>query len=303
MRAFRSIVAVADHGSFAAAAEAVHLSQSALSTQMKQLEDRLGRELFDRAHRPPILNPYGQAIVERARQILFLYKQMFELVAGDGGLSGVMKVGVIPTWVTGVLPTALSILRREQPGFSVHVVQALSEELCSKLERGEVEAAIIPEPSNRREDMAWHYLAEEPFMLIAPKHTAASDWAGLLKSEPYIRYTRHAWAGQRIETALLEQGVHVNAVMELDTLEAVTVMVEAGLGVSIAPRRTGAPSDGGVRWIPFGAAPLSRRIGLLQCLPNSRGRMIATLIDALRMSLHHPLLVGQDGEISLGVHS
>jgi DNA-binding transcriptional LysR family regulator len=57
IKAYKSIVAIADYGSFAAAAEAIHLSQSALSTQVKQLEDSLGRELFDRTHRPPILNP------------------------------------------------------------------------------------------------------------------------------------------------------------------------------------------------------------------------------------------------------
>ena len=286
-RAFKSIVAIADYGSFAAAAEAVHLSQSALSTQIKQLEDSLGRQLFDRTHRPPILNPYGQAIVEKARQILFLHKQMFDLVSKEGELGGTIKVGVIPTWITGVLPKTLAILRHEEPAVSVHIVQALSEELYAKLERGEVDAVIIPEPVNRREDMEWHYLAIEPFMLIAPRHTAGDDATALLKSEPYIRYTRHTWAGQRIEAALLRQGIHVNAVMELDTLEAVTVMVEAGLGVSIVPRRTSVASDStGVRWLSFGTAPITRRIGLLEKLPNPRNRLVSIFIDMLRLSLH-----------------
>jgi DNA-binding transcriptional LysR family regulator len=211
---------------------------------------------------------------------------MFDLVLMEGELSGTIKVGVIPTWVTGVLPKMLTILRHKQPAVSVHIVQALSEELSAKLERGEVDAVIIPEPVNRREDMKWHYLAEEPFMLIVPKHTRGDDSGALLKSEPYIRYTRHTWAGQRIETALLHLGIHVNPVMELDTLEAVTAMVEAGLGVSIVPRRTGSATDRAkVRWLSFGNVPITRQIGLLEKLPNPRNRIVSIFIALLRSSM------------------
>jgi DNA-binding transcriptional LysR family regulator len=264
----------------------VHLSHSALSTQMRQLEQALGRELFDRTRRPPALNAYGHAVVEHARQILFLHEQMYDLVSRKGELRGIIKVGVIPSWVTGVLPRTLAMLRHEQQSVSVQIVQALSEELYAKLDRGELDAVIIPEPTNRREDMEWHYLAEEPFLLIAPSDAEGEDAAELLRSQPYIRYTRHAWAGQRIETALLHQGIHVNGVMELNTLDAVMAMVEAGLGVSVVPRPIGATMErAAIKWLPFGTSPLTRRIGVLEKLPNPRHRIVSILVGILRLSL------------------
>ena len=76
IRNLRTLVAVADRGSFAAAARAVGLTQSAVSMQLRGLETELGTELFDRTRRPPVLNDHGKLLVRRAREIVQLYERM-----------------------------------------------------------------------------------------------------------------------------------------------------------------------------------------------------------------------------------
>jgi DNA-binding transcriptional LysR family regulator len=90
----------------------------------------------------------------------------------------------------------------------------------------------------------------------------------------------------RLRTALVAQGIHVDATIELDTLNGVIAMVASGFGVSVIPRSTGMLAENvQVRFLPFGPPTVSRRIGLLQRVPDPRGTLVHTLLVALRTSV------------------
>ncbi len=127
IRQLRTLVAVADGGSFSAAAQRLYMTQSAVSMQMKALEDGMRAKLFDRANRPPVLNSNGWRLVEEARMIIERYDALRLLASVPAvGLTGSLRLGVIPSVATHLLPQTLSKLRKEHVRLRVQVQSGLS---------------------------------------------------------------------------------------------------------------------------------------------------------------------------------
>ncbi len=135
IRQFKTLVAIADFGSFAAAADAVGLTQSAISLQIKNLEDELGFELFDRRHRPPMLNNKGVLLVEHARTIVTTCDLVARLGSNDD-LKGTLTFGAVPTALAGIVPEALATLRAQHPNLHISVKSGLSFELAGLVRGG-----------------------------------------------------------------------------------------------------------------------------------------------------------------------
>ena len=146
IRRLRTLVAIAEQGSFGLAAEAVAISQAAVSLQMKSLEDELQVTLFDRARRPPTLNSAGLAVVEKAREAIRVYDELAHSVGRADVLSGEMVLGAMQTTMTGVVPTAVSALSEIYPDMRIHVVPNQATEQMPLLDRGQLDAAIISQP-------------------------------------------------------------------------------------------------------------------------------------------------------------
>lgn len=283
IRHLKTLIAVSEHGSFAAAAEAVCLTQSAVSQQMKALEEQLGVELFDRHRRPPELNPRGRALIQRARQLVYLYERLHDEAGGESELVGLLELGAVPTTLTGMVPRALVRLRASQPTLQVRVSSGLSAELLARLDRGDLDAAVVSEPKPVPTGMLWHPVAEEPLMVIAPADCAGDDYRELLAELPFIRFSRNAWVGHTIQRKLVDSGIRVNEAMELDSLEAIRQMVRHGLGVSIVPVPAVTPEDaGGLRTLPFGEPPQYRGVGLLERQEHLKMGLTAALLRELQ---------------------
>lgn len=282
IRHLRTLIAVAEHGSFAGAAEAVCLTQSAVSQQMKVLEELFGVEFFDRSQRPLEINSRGRALIQQARQLVYLYDQLLDQGEGDSSLVGLLEIGAVPTALTGVVPRALARLRDTQPTLQVRVSGGLSAELMARVDRGDLDAAIVSEPKPVPSGMFWRPVAEEPLMVIAPRTAAAADARTLLESTPFIRFNRSAWVGHIIQTRLQDMGIQVREVMELDSLEAIRQMVRHGLGVSIVPYRCVEDRDAEeLCWVPFGERPISRSIGLIERQENLKTGLTTALYNEL----------------------
>lgn len=283
LRHLRTLIAVSEHGSFAAAAEAVWLTQSAVSQQMKALEDELGVALFDRSKRPPQLNEQGKALIQRARQLVYLYDGLKDPSGAEANLEGMLEIGVVPTALSGIVPRALGALRATQPSLQVRVVSGLSAELLTRVDRGDLDAAIVTEPRPVPRGMNWSPVADEPLMVISPADEPLDDFREVLESRPFIRFNRSAWVGQAIQTALLDMDIAVQETMELDSLEAIWQMVRHGLGVSIVPMRC--VEDNVVRdlkTVPFGNPARRRILGLLERQEHLKTGLTAALLRELR---------------------
>ncbi|MBM3580608.1 MAG: LysR family transcriptional regulator [Alphaproteobacteria bacterium] len=279
IRNLRTLVAVADHGSFAAAARAVGLTQSAVSMQLRGLEDELRVRLFDRRRRPPTLNDHGKRLVRRAREILELYERMADAPgASVDGMAGLLEVGAIPTALSGIVPKALAGLQKIHPNIAVNLVNGMSGELLPRVERGELDAALISEPSHVQADLVWRPIATEKIIVAAPPQSTEKTDRELLAAWPYIRYNRRAWVARPIQQSLRARGLRPRQAMELDSIESILLMVYFGLGVAIVPQRcVEGPYPLPVRYVPFGEPPLTRRIGLIERVGNPKSGLVGAL--------------------------
>jgi len=282
LRPLRTLVAIADHGSFAAAAETLALTQSAVSLQVKILEEGLGQRLFDRAFRPPRLTDRGQQVVVEARQLLSLYDRLFAADQADV-LAGDLNLGAVPTALGSIMPPALASLRAQHPQLAIRVTSGLSDELAALLQAGSIDAALVSRPQHLAEGLLARPIREDPLMVISPPEKRERSDRALLEGNPFIQFSRRAWAGEQIDRALRERGIVVRRAMEIDSLEAIIEMVRHRMGVAIVPLPFGRePARLGLRALPFGDPPLTRSLVLLERTGSPKNRLIAVLAKALR---------------------
>lgn len=278
IRHLRTLLAIADRGSFAAAAREVHLTESAVSMQMKALEDELGLALFDRTRRPPVLTEAARALLPEAERLVGGYDRLAKSRGEERPVEGNLRLGAVPSVITGILPGVLAKLRRKHPGVHVEIAMALSAELVERVARKRLDAAIVSELSKVPAGLRWSPFAREPLVLIAPPDAPDRPAAELLASYPFIRYTQQAWVGRLIHTTMKRRRIKVAETMTLDTLEAVTAMVSRGLGVSIVPERgPGVAFAFPVRTVALPGPTVHRVVGLLRADKHAK----APLADAL----------------------
>ena len=142
LRHLETMLAIAETGSFAAAADRVGVTQSAVSMQMRALEAVIGAELFDRARRPPVLSDLGRGLLGPARAVLRAAEDL--LVAASGAaLRGRLRLGVIPTAATGLVPDALALLAARAPDLQIRIESGLSVDLARRVSQGALDAALV----------------------------------------------------------------------------------------------------------------------------------------------------------------
>ncbi|WP_222832666.1 LysR family transcriptional regulator [Pseudomonas sp. SC3(2021)] len=236
LRELKTFLAVARHGTFAAAGLHIGLTQSAVSAQIRNLENALGIRLFDRTGRQATLNAAGQRALPMAQEMLAIFSRM----AVDDAVSefrGELKIGAVATAQTGLLPQALLRLRQQAPGLEPKLVPGVSLNLLSQVDAGEVDLAImIKPPFELPKELSAQVIRREPFVLIVPPQVEGDDPLRLLADRPHVRYDRNSFGGRLVTRFLREQRIEVNVALELDELEAIVKMVESGLGVSLLPR-------------------------------------------------------------------
>lgn len=283
IRNLKTLIAVADHGTFTAAADAVFVTHAAVSQQMKALEEEWGVAVFDRSRRSPALTPVGHALVARARDIVAAYDGIVPSVLGDAGFNGELSLGAVPTTLTGLVPFATAMLRENHAGLRVRVVPGLTIDLVSQVERAALDAAITTRPPAIPKRLEWRQIAEEEMELLASYETESGDPIELLRDNPYIRFSRQAVVGTIIDNWLQACGIEVRESMELENLDAISSMVYANLGVSIVPRQcVTAPNIVPLKRLALTPAPKPRVLGLLSRADTVKVRVLDLLVEKLR---------------------
>lgn len=283
---FRTLVAVADQGSFAGAADVVCVSNAAVGQQMRRLEDLLQVALFDRSRQPPRLNQLGLALVPKARELCRSYDTILDDLRGDAGLIGDLTLGAVPSAIRGLIPISVKHLVGQLPKLHVRVVPGMTDELYEHVEEGFLDAAVLSEPNRVSSRIRWFPLAEEALILLTSPEVTQTDPARILAALPYIRHTRRASVGVLAESWLLRNGVSVREVMEMGSLENLISMVAHNLGVSIVPDLcVPDPIFERLRRIPLGGRPASRQLGLITRTDCSKIRLVEQLLDQLRQCI------------------
>lgn len=278
IRQCRALAAIADHGSFGGAARALSIAQSAVSMQIAALEQSLGTELFDRSHRPPRLTDAGQAALVHARSVVREHDAMIAAASGSPEI-GTVRIGVIPTVLSTLLPAALIALRADPASPRLTVISALSGQLVRSVDEGALDAAVVHRPESMPPGTDWHPIARQEIVVLAPASAPEPDLPALFAAHAYIRFNRQAWVAPLIEQRLASLGLKPETGAEIESIEAIRMLVGLGFGVSAIPA-TGPEADPGLRTLPFGDPPLFRQIGLLMRRPLSAGPRGARLAAA-----------------------
>jgi len=283
LKALRTLVTIARHGTFARAADLLSLTPSAVSLHIKTLEDELQVPLFDRSRRQVVLTEAGQLAVARAETILAAYDELADALASGPRLRGRLRLGAIHTVLARRLPKALVWIKAHHPDLHISVASGMSAELARRIEDGDLDAAITTEPvSPYPQSLDFTPLFEDRFWAIASPELAGQSLPQLLASQPFLRFDKRAWAGRQIEQELRRQHLQVSEQMELDSQEALAHMAVMGLGVAIIPM-----SDEDLQrlppatCLPFGEPQLKRRVVLLEHEKSQRRHLSAVLKTAL----------------------
>jgi DNA-binding transcriptional LysR family regulator len=280
-----TFVVVADRGSMAAAARVLNITPAAVAQQIRTLERELGAPLIARAGRTVSLTEEGSRILQRARDLLRDVADM-RSVANDSEVSGELRLGACPTALAGMLPDILARMVDKFPQINVYIRPGYSAELYRAVETGELDAALVLQaPYNLPKTCDWQLLREEPLVMIAPARMAGRDPHDLLREEPLIRYDRNQWGGRVADDYLRRAGIVPRERFELNGLNAIAVMVDRGLGVSLVPDWARPWPEGlDLLRIPLPLASEPRRIGMVWSRSTVRIRLVTVLLQESRVA-------------------
>lgn len=232
IEAFRTLQEVLRHGSFAAAAARINLTPSAVSMQMKQLEQYVGQPLFDRSGlrvRPtPLAREVCDAMAPGLHQVGCLRRR------ADVSVEGVVQLGVIETMLPVLLPGTLRLLRQRHVHLEVRPMRGRSAGLTDAVKGGRLDAAVVARPQQGgQQGLAWHVLEQRDLVLVAPPDAAGNSVPALLRRHDWIRYDRDSIVGAMAARFVKSVQPHKRSTLELDSVSGVLATVSAGLGVSV----------------------------------------------------------------------
>lgn len=266
----------------AAAARALTLSPSAVAQQLHALERELGAPLIVRVGRTVRMTEQGDRILAQARQLLRDVADLRSL-ARDGDLSGELRLGACTTPLIGMLPEILTRVSAKFPQINVYIQSSNSAQLYAEVEAGNLDAAFVLEaPHTLPKTCEWQVLREEPLVVLAPQAMADREPLALLREEPLIRYDRNQWGGRRADEYLRASGIVPRERFELNALNAIAVMVDRGLGVSLVPDWMAPWPEGlALSRLSLPGAPIGRRIGIVWSRATVRLRLVEVLLDEI----------------------
>jgi DNA-binding transcriptional LysR family regulator len=273
----KTLIAVCKYGTFASAGEHIGLTQSAVSSQIRRIEESLGFSLFDRTGRSATLNSAGQIVLARAEVLCALYAKLGD-PPDEQSTQGVLRIGAIASAQSTLVARALQNLRQALPLVRVHVAPGVSLRLMDDLDAGKIDAAVmIRPPFGMPPDMTWQALVHEPFVLVVPRDgSKGRDWRALLEERPFLRYDRVSFGGRMVESFLRRQGVTVKESIELDEITGLIQLAAKSVGVALVPMvEAHLPLPDSVRVVSLGEHTFYREIGLLQRRTRTSSPIVA----------------------------
>ncbi|MFK7759076.1 MAG: LysR family transcriptional regulator [Phycisphaerales bacterium] len=267
LRSLKQMVAIAEHGHMTRAAQALGVTQPALSAAVRKLEEELGTALFHRTGVGVDLTEEGKVFLEHARDAIRASERAGDSVREMVGLeTGSVRIGAGATATGYLLPRAIQMVRKSHPGLWFSIREAGSGQVVDGVLSGELDLGIVTLPIDdaRREELMVIHEFEDELMLIVPAGHRLDDrrtfrW-GDLEGEPVIAFEAGSAVRGILDAASSSHGVSLSVVMELRSIEAIVQMVRAGIGVGFVSRY-GIPDGAGIRCKDGG---LTRTLGVVR---------------------------------------
>lgn len=240
LRQLRHLTALAEHRHFGRAAASCGITQSTLSASLKELEDLLQAPLVDRTQRKVMLTPLGEDVVTRARGILHDAEDLVHATeSGRAPLSGILRLGVIPTIGPFLLPRILPKLRKKYPKLRLYLTEDQTARLLESLQAGQLDAVLLALPYECG-NVETAELFEDRFSAVFRRdHPLAK--AAELKPQALERDALlllrdgHCLKDHALSACRMDGKRHVDA-FEATSLHTLVQMVDNGLGVTLLPQ-------------------------------------------------------------------
>lgn len=288
LKQFRYFEALARHGHFGRAADACAISQPALSMQIKELEESLSTELFERCHRQIRLTSFGEEFALRIRGILRSVDELEDLArASHHRLVGRLRIGVIPTIAPYLLPTIIGNLTRVNVGLDLQIRETVTPKLLQELAEGRLDTAIVALPVSES-SLTEVALFSEDFVLVRPSEDEGKpvpDREALREMRLLLLEEGHCFRDQ----ALSFCNVHSALPRELldgSSLTTLVQMVSAGIGVTLIPEMAVSVEtrSASVSVARFTSPRPSRTIGMIWRKTNPLAKQLQQVADVVRQS-------------------
>ena len=230
--------------SFTKAAEALHMTQPAVTFQVRQLEEYFNTRLFDRTHNKVNLTPAGERVSEFAERIFDLYSEMENSVRDlTGEISGALTIGASTTIAEYMLPALLGEFKNRYPEINLRLKVSNSEGIVSMVEHNVIDLGVVESPVSNK-NLIVEVCHDDQMVVIAPPDHELVKRGGKVKAAEIVKYpfvSREEGSGTRdvILQYLMDEKVNPGDLtfsLELGSPEAIKGAVEAGMGITIISR-------------------------------------------------------------------
>lgn len=260
------LLAVADLKNFGKAAKACHVSQPALSMQLKKLEEQLGVTLFERTTKRVLITAAGEELVRRAKRIVQEVAELKEVGrVHQNPLAGELRFGAFPTLAPYFLPKLVPVVQTALPDLKLLLVEEKTDQLLARLKAGKLDAALLATPIEESGLMV-EPLFEDRFVLAVPsKHPLAQKTnvrqADIAQTELLLLEEGHCLRDQALDVCRL-MGSNEQQDFRATSLETLRQMVAVGVGMTLMPELAVRETPG-IAYIPFVQPVPQRTIALV----------------------------------------
>ncbi|GAA4333906.1 LysR family transcriptional regulator [Pigmentiphaga soli] len=266
-------------GSLTAGAQEVNLSTSAVSLQMRQLEEYFRQPLFDRSGRSIRPTEFARALAATAERAM----GEIEAMRDSRSLSpaGRVRLGITESVEATLFPRAYATLRRRTPQIELQVRRGHTASLLQSIKAGELDIALLVRPTGGiTRQLAWSELWRQPFVLVVPRDAQVSTAKAALRAYPWIRISRQLITGRlaaRYVDALIP---HCPALVDLENIDCAVALVAEGVGVAVLPKLRPELLDAyPVREIALGSSAPTRQLMLVKRRADEDNRRVL-LVEA-----------------------
>ncbi|NIO42596.1 MAG: LysR family transcriptional regulator [Burkholderiales bacterium] len=271
LRQLRYLVTLSETLNFRRAAESLYVTQSTLSAGIKELENVLGATLVERDKRNVRFTPLGYEVVKRARKMLAEAEDLVQLARGSQEpLSGLLRLGVIPTIAPFLLPMVLPVLREAHPRLQLYLREDLTERLIERVESGELDFALIALPYDTKDLMVRELFKDEFWFVTRQGDKFAREKEVAIRDIDPARVLLleegHCLRDHAIEACGTRRMAARQTKLEATSLFTLLQMVHNGMGVTLLPEmviKAGALVGSQLIARPFSGRIPARTIALL----------------------------------------
>ncbi len=301
LKQLRYLVALSEQLNFTRAAETCFVTQSTLSAGLKELEVVLGAQLVERDRQTVLVTPIGLEVVRRAQGILAATHDLVEIAVGAGEpMTGLLRLGVIPTIAPFLLPQSMQRLRERYPALRLALREDLTANLLSRLEEGKLDFALIALPYDTAnllveplfDDALWIVGRKgDPEIKATKVNVTPSISERLLLLEEGHCLRDHALYACGASTRALSEGLEATSLLTL------VQMIESGLGIGLVPEmavKSGLTKSPNLVARRMAKPSPKRTIALAARRSTSRPADLKALAEAVREANSSSTRIAQD---------